>query len=616
MIDTALRNKQPLNESAYAPLPLGAVQLTGFGGQIRDKIISALTYAIDRRQGVFQEDSVYLGGSVYTPDMSAQLLALTMAACADGDETLEAFLRRFVHICLDSAQEDGRFGPIEADLYDHALLCRMLAHYYTDCADKQALKVMVQYFHYLFKNLESLALTTRDQAMMCELIEPMLWLYNLTGYPFLRRLCAQISRLSQNWTGHFTAFGYTRDLKQTLPDAGRDKDSKAYFMTEGAANAAALKYPALIHAFLGGNQNADAPLMGLEKLMQYHGQPQGLFSCDAHLSGTHPSGAVSTQAICNALDSLTVLCAQNGDIRFADAAEMLAFNALPGAFAPDFMHAQRYGCANQIGADIGGHRFYNAPQDALVFAPTDPAALCGFAHYARMIAMKSEKGLALLSYPDAQITWVISGTPVRVRIEGGYPAGEIVTITVRPKKRLHFALDLRIPTWAQDASAEIDGQVLEAKAGEYLQIERDWEGSAAITLRLPLKLRMVSGYRQSASLYAGALLMALPLNEDQRMLEEDCFALKTVKQFGYALCDPEKAQVVIDTDPTIRFKGAHPVSVKVSAVPVSWSCQGSDAGAPPVLPDANGQAESLTLKPFGQTTLRISRFPICQSNRY
>lgn len=611
MIDTAQRNKQPLNESPYAPLPLGAVRLTGLGGQIGEKVLQVFTEAIDAQQGVFCQDSAWLGGGVYAPEMSAQLLALAQAACAFDDQTLWAHLRRYMRWCIDTANPDGPFGPEKADLYDHALACRALAHYYTSSGDQKALKVMAQYFYHLFQHLEDTPFSLRDQALVCELVGPMLWLFNLTGYPFLRRLCAQISRLSQNWTGHFTAFHHTRDLKQTLPDAQRDPYNRAYYMTDGVSNALALKYPALLYAFLGGNQNADASKAGLEKLTLYHGQPQGLFSCDAHLSGTHPSAAVSTQAITAAMDSLTLLCAQRGESLFADALERLAFNALPGAFTPDLKSVQPYSCANQVCTVPMGHRFYNAAQDALVFAPTPVQALSGLFSYIQAIAMKSENGLAILSYPDAQITWVINGTPVRIRMEGGYPAGDTVRITVRPKHPLNFALRLRIPSWAKDAILTDETGETPAASDEFFVLDRMWEGSVALSLHLPKSISIEHGYRQSVSLYAGPLLMALPLSENLQKQFNGRFAVTTDQSWAYALCAPQEARIAYQ-EGSGRFKDGSCISATITAVPVSWPNQGSDAGAPPVLPDAVGPQTQLTLRPFGDTTLRISRFPLCR----
>ena len=88
--------------------------------------------------------------------------------------------------------------------------------------------------------------------------------------------------------------------------------------------------------------------------------------------------------------------------------------------------------------------------------------------------------------PSAAVLDVPGAGKVRFRQETGYPFDGRITLVVTPSEARDFAIDLRIPDWAEGASVTIDGEVVAAKAGGYYRITRRWTPGDTVTLDLPM----------------------------------------------------------------------------------------------------------------------------------
>ena len=71
---------------------------------------------------------------------------------------------------------------------------------------------------------------------------------------------------------------------------------------------------------------------GWEKVMRLHGQPTGVFTGDEGISGTQPDRGTETCTVVETLNSAAEMFLTSGEVRYADLAERIAMNALPGAF--------------------------------------------------------------------------------------------------------------------------------------------------------------------------------------------------------------------------------------------------------------------------------------------
>jgi len=83
----------------------------------------------------------------------------------------------------------------------------------------------------------------------------------------------------------------------------------------------------------GSPTDRQAVLEMITKLDQYHGLPNGMFSCDEHLAGRDPSQGSELCTVVEYMFSLEQSLAITGDASLGDKLERLAFNALPGAIS-------------------------------------------------------------------------------------------------------------------------------------------------------------------------------------------------------------------------------------------------------------------------------------------
>jgi len=111
-------------------------------------------------------------------------------------------------------------------------------------------------------------------------------------------------------------------------------------------------------------------------------------------------------------------------------------------------------------------------------------------------------------------TVTLGGTRVRVRQETSYPWAGEVRIGVEPERPAEFAVNVRIPGWAQErpvpsdlyrylsAQGEeprlvVNGEVVPLNASKgFARIERRWQKGDVIELELPMRVRRVLSHEQ------------------------------------------------------------------------------------------------------------------------
>lgn len=72
-----------------------------------------------------------------------------------------------------------------------------------------------------------------------------------------------------------------------------------------------------------------------------------------------------------------------------------------------------------------------------------------------------------------------------------FPADGAIELRVDAECAVRFALRIRIPSWADDATLRIDGVAIDQTPvpGTYITLQREWRGNEVITLHLPMSIR-------------------------------------------------------------------------------------------------------------------------------
>ena len=95
-------------------------------------------------------------------------------------------------------------------------------------------------------------------------------------------------------------------------------------------------------------------------------------------------------------------------------------------------------------------------------------------------------------YIPSTLRWNENGAAMSLTQEGDYPYEDRVTFTVATTQAGEFALNLRIPEWAEGAQIFVNGMRRKETpvAGQFASIRREWRSGDRVELELPLKTRL------------------------------------------------------------------------------------------------------------------------------
>lgn len=119
-------------------------------------------------------------------------------------------------------------------------------------------------------------------------------------------------------------------------------------------------------------------------------------------------------------------------------------------------------------------------------------------------------------YADADLTIpMLGGGVVEASMNTRYPwDGEIRLEITGLTNAQDFTLEMRVPDWAFNASATLNGEALpdaESAPGQYLTIRRHWQIGDIVTLSLPMPVRRIVAHPRVANNAGRMVLMRGPL---------------------------------------------------------------------------------------------------------
>src|SRR5262249_51775940 len=108
-------------------------------------------------------------------------------------------------------------------------------------------------------------------------------------------------------------------------------------------------------------------------------------------------------------------------------------------------------------------------------------------------------GLAAVAYAPSEVRTGVKGdVPVTIIEETENPFRDEVRLTVNPERAAEFALNLRIPAWANQASIAVNGgKVAGVKAASFHSLNRTWQKGDQVALKLPMNVR-ISRWRNNS----------------------------------------------------------------------------------------------------------------------
>ena len=130
-------------------------------------------------------------------------------------------------------------------------------------------------------------------------------------------------------------------------------------LTHGVNNGQAIKEGGVRYRLPGNSSDALSSHTRMDLLDRYHGAASGIYTADEHLAGLHPSHGTELCTVVEAMWSYEMLFSIQGDPKFAERAEKLAFNALPAELTEDMWAHQYLQQPNAVAAAIQPDHFWN-----------------------------------------------------------------------------------------------------------------------------------------------------------------------------------------------------------------------------------------------------------------
>jgi len=115
-------------------------------------------------------------------------------------------------------------------------------------------------------------------------------------------------------------------------------------------------------------------------------------------------------------------------------------------------------------------------------------------------------------YIPGRIDWRQDGAAARLSIATEYPYSSAVTLSLELTQPRTFALQLRIPAWAEGAGVSVNGKrgAAPVVAGSFAGVVREWRSGDRIELDLPLRQRLQAidaEHAGTVALSAGPLVL-------------------------------------------------------------------------------------------------------------
>jgi hypothetical protein len=507
------------------------------------------------------------------------------------------------------------------------VMLKVLTQYHELTGDARVIPLMTRYFHYQLQALPARPLRDWGRMRWQDELISVLWLYQRTKDARLLALAHLLKQQGYDWQGMFAHFPFTQ---KTDADALRKQagGSDAFMedlglQVHGVNIAQSLKASPVWSVVSGGAADRGAVHHQLQMLDTYHGLPNGMFSADEHLAGRSPSQGTELCTVVETMFSLEVALAITGNAALGDRLERIAFNALPAALTDDMWAHQYNQQPNQVECSLHREPWTTDGPESNLFGLEPNFRCCaanfhqGWPKFTNSLWMATAgQGLAAMSYAPCTVTTVVRGVQMIVEQVSDYPFRQTVSITLKPQRAVAFPLQLRMPAWSSGTHIAVNGKPVETTPG-FTTIERTWAPGDTIEVTFNTSVKVERGYNGALSFSRGALVYALPIEENWVIWR------KRGPTNDWQVYPGSRWNVGIKPDVPITVS-EHPIGERpfAGAAPaVQLAMQGryvpawkaSEGSADPVPantePSTDEGVQSITLAPYAGAKLRITAFP-------
>jgi hypothetical protein len=680
-----MNNRHPLVTNPYIELPLGSVKPEGWLLQQLTLMKQGMTGHLDEwYPTVVGNRNGWLGGDGDGWERGPYWLdGLVPLAWLLEDDELKAKAMPWIEWALSSQTSSGYFGPVpfeqepepepglqksrRRDWWPKMVMLKVLQQYYEVTLDDRVVELMLNYFRFQLRELPDTPLDHwtfwanrrgGDNLMM------VYWLYNITGESFLLELADLIYAQTFPWSQVFLnrncykgplldhLYPYNTGNRYPFDQELIERLCTRQLQSFHCVNfAQGIKAPVIRYQQDPDRTHLEAVRQAIKDMVEYHGQPQGMYGGDEPLHGKDPTQGIELCSVVELMYSLEKMIAITGDHRMMDHLEKIAYNALPAQVSDDYSSRQYFQQANQVVLTRERHNFYEEDHHGhtdLCFGLLTgyPCCTCNMHQgwpklVTHMWYATEAGGLAAIVYGPCSLTARVAGdAEVRIDQITNYPFEDLVQFQLSLEGEAMFPLQLRIPGWCTRPTITLNGEPVEfGVINGMAAIEKTWRNGDQIELHLPMEVTLSRWVENSVSVERGPLVYVLKIREEWKWVENpdrwgDFWEVRPLDPWNIGL-----SEAAVE-DPSsgfrVRVQGTEnraeqPIREQMNTYPWTlenspvvlvttgkeipdWTLYRGMAGPlPHSLPLKHLEAISageITLVPYGCSTLRITEFPV------
>ena len=170
------------------------------------------------------------------------------------------------------------------------------------------------------------------------------------------------------------------------------------------------------------------------------------------------------------------------DSRYGDSMERVMYNTVLGSL-PLEADGRTYYYSDY---NFKGRKVYHEQRWACCSGTLPQVA----ADYRINTYFRDGRGVYVNLYIPSTLKWAQSGAQIELMQKSEYPYDPHVQFDVKASRATEFAVNLRIPAWAEGASISVNGKREAARAGSFATVRREWKNGDRIDLELPLTARL------------------------------------------------------------------------------------------------------------------------------
>ncbi|MGQ9619376.1 MAG: beta-L-arabinofuranosidase domain-containing protein [Bacteroidales bacterium] len=645
-------NPEPLVQNAYIKLPLCSIKPEGWLRRQLEIQADGLTGNLDE----FWPDlvnSAWRGGEGEAWERGPYYLdGLVPLAFILEDEKLISKIKKWIESIISSSTDSGWYGPARnKDRWPLAIANKVLMQYYEATSDKRALETLLKYFRYLHDNPPDWPDKDWRGVRAMENAVTGYWLYRQTVEKWLPETIESIQKNSRDWVSYYETFPWDSAAwsEKRIPLNWGPEGLTAHVVN----NAMAIKYPGLWYQQSGDERFKKAVIEGIRKYDLYHGQTGGRFSGDEHLSGRSPDRGTELCAVVEYMFSLSELYQIFGENSFADRLELLAYNSLPGTTTADMWAHQYDQQSNQVLVTVAKRSWSTNREQSNIYGLMPNFACClanmhqGWPKFITGMWMATnDNGLIAVVYGPSKVTAKAGrGKEVTITEETEYPFSGKIKLTISTENSIRFPLYLRVPGWAGKISVKYRDKIHTGFSGGNVRLNEKWKNGEEIFVEIPFEPRTERRYNNAVSVLRGPLYFSLRIKKDYKRVKLSYdnpgykgsadWEIYPGSDWNYGLFAdlkrPDISFIVVEnsvsdypfadrgdmvwSDDSARFivwRADPAVIIKSRGIKIpEWGMKDNSADIPPLSPiKSTGEPEMITLIPYGSAKLRITEFPL------